>query len=412
MRILFVVEHFPALSETFVLNQVTGLLDRGHDVEIFPLGLPTSGPIHPDVERYGLLARTWVKPAIPVSWAPRLVSAARVIAESEREARGRLLRTVNPFLYGRDGANLKLLITGSALVGKPSAFDVVHCHFGSNGVNASTWRESGLLKAPLTVVFHAHEIAGLSDKQGKRYYRRLFASNALLLPVSDFWRRKLISWGAAPDRIVVHRMGVDCSAIKFRPREILPDRPVELLTVCRFVEQKGLEYAMRAFSELHAKHPLSRFTLVGDGPLRSDLEQLVSQLGVRHAVEFVGPQPQERVQEFLARAHVFVAPSVTARDGLMEGIPVALMEAMAAGLPVVSTRHSGIPELIEHDVSGILADERDAQGILQGIDRLIREPNFTQRIIRQARGVVESRYNIRSLVGELERIFERERLAQ
>lgn len=409
MRILFVVEHFPALSETFVLNQITGLLDLGHDVDIYPLGLPTAGPIHPDVDKYDLMDRVWAKPPIPAPWMRRAITASGLVRRYSAEGGWKLLRTINPLRYGRPGANLQLLFQGVPFLERHDEFDIVHCHFGSNGVNALAWQEVGLLPSPLTVVFHAHEIAGFSDQEGMRLYRRLFLSEARLLPISEFWRRKLISWGATPERVTVHRMGVDCGAIEFRPRRIYHPNPIEVVTVCRLVEQKGLEYAVRAIAEVSRTFPTIKFTIVGDGPLRQPLVRLSQALGIDGIVMFVGPQSQDKVHKLLAKSHIFLAPSVTASDGLMEGIPVAIMEAMAAGLPVVSTRHSGIPELIEHNVSGMLADERDVGGLVDGLIRLIGNPSLMRGVQEKARNVVESRFNIKGLVRELERIFEQER---
>ena len=408
LRILFVVEHFPCLSETFVLNQITGLLDRGHQVEIYPLGLPSEGPIHSDVERYELMSHVWQKPAIPRGRLRRLVTAGGIIAGNLPRGGAKLLRMLNVPRYGRDAANLKLCFGGVSFLKSRSEFDIVHCHFGINGVSALSWREADLWQGKLTVTFHAHEIAGFTDKAGRRYYRNLFNSDARLLPVSDYWCRKLIAWGADPDRVTVHRMGVDCEAIAFRPRSVPEDGRVEFISICRLVEQKGLEFALRAIASLTRAHPGVHFTIVGDGPLRDELAALASELGVSGAVTFLGAQPQDRVRTLLANSHIFLAPSVTASDGLMEGIPVSIMEAMAAGLPVVATRHSGIPELIEDGVSGILVDERDVAGLAGGLSRLMSVPSWVKRSQIAARNVVESRYNIRSLILELERIFEEE----
>jgi len=408
MRILFVVEHFPCLSETFVLNQITGLLDRGHQVEIYPLGLPSEGPIHSDVQRYDLMSHVWRKPAIPRGRLRRVTTAGGIIAGNMPRGGAKLLRTLNVPRYGRDAANLKLCFGGVPFLKSRSEFDIVHCHFGTNGVSALSWREADLWRGKLTVAFHAHEIAGFTDKAGRRYYRNLFNSDARLLPVSDFWCRKLIAWGANPDRVTVHRMGIDCEAIEFQPKSIPQDRSVEIISVCRLVEQKGLEYALRAIASLSRGRSGVHLTIVGDGPLRDELVALASELGVSGAVTFLGAQPQDRVRTLLATSHVFLAPSVTAADGLMEGIPVSIMEAMAAGLPVVATRHSGIPELIEDGVSGFLVGERDVAGLSEGLSWLMSEPSWVKGSQIAARNVVESRYNIRSLVLDLERIFEEE----
>ena len=408
MRVLIVVEHFPCLSETFVLNQITGLLDRGHEVEIYPLGLPSEGPVHPDVLRYDLMARVWQKPAIPRGRLRRVVTAAGIIVERLPRGGAKLFRTLRIQRYGRNAANLKLCFGGMPFLELGRAFDVVHCHFGTNGVSALAWREANLWQGKLTVAFHAHEIAGLTDEAGRHFYRHLFESDARLLPVSDFWSRRLIDWGANPDRVTTHRMGVDCEAIEFRPKPVPEGGGLEILSVCRLVEQKGLEYALRAVASMSRGDSGTHYTIVGDGPLRDELMELAKALGIAGAVTFLGALPQDRVMTALAQSHVFLAPSVSASNGLMEGIPVAVMEAMAAGVPVVATRHSGIPELIEEGVSGLLVDERDVSGLAAGLTRLMHEPSWVARSQAAARQVIETKYNIRGLIVDLEKIFESE----
>lgn len=407
MHILFVVAHFPSVSETFVLNQITNLIELGHDVSIFPLATPDDARVHPDVARYSLMDKVWSKGEMPRSWVRRALGALVLLATYPAHAL-RLLKTVNGFRYGRMGANLTLLYRGVEFIKNKGKFDIVHCHFGVNGACAVAWREVGLLDQPITIVFHAHDIAMFPDNVGRHYYKPTFQSSAKLLPISRFWEHKLISWGADPQRIRVHRMGVDTAFFAYQGREIDRSQPARIVTVCRLVDQKGLEYALEAIRILRDRNANICFTIAGGGPLFESLRQLAAELGINECVEFIGPQSQDKVQTLLAEAHIFLAPSVTAPDGLMEGIPVAMMEAMAVGLPVVSTRHSGIPELIDDGVSGVLADERDAETLAKGIARLIDDPVFYQRVAWAGREKVEKHFNIKKLALELEAIFSEE----
>jgi colanic acid/amylovoran biosynthesis glycosyltransferase len=138
------------------------------------------------------------------------------------------------------------------------------------------------------------------------------------------------------------------------------------------------------------------------------LQALADEVGSGDGTLFTGALPQHEVLKILSRSHICLVPSVTTPDGQMEGIPVSIMEAMAAGLPVVSTRHSGIPELIENAVSGVLADERDVTGLANALHLLIKEPDFLRNVQVAGRKAVEEGYNARQLVLDLERIFEEE----
>jgi colanic acid/amylovoran biosynthesis glycosyltransferase len=142
------------------------------------------------------------------------------------------------------------------------------------------------------------------------------------------------------------------------------------------VEKKGFDDALAAFARMRAEQdaPRATLTLIGDGPLRRDLQAQSAHLGVGEAVRFTGLLPHARVAEELARAHVFVLASRTAKSGDMEGIPVALMEAMAQGMPVLATRHSGTPELVEHDVSGLLCEEGDRAALARNMSAVARTP--------------------------------------
>lgn len=408
MRILFFVEHFPCISETFVLNQVTGLIDRGHDVEVYPLGKPVAPVVHPDFEKYLLQARTWEGPNIPPGWIRRMVRAARELPGCLARFPLATFRALNVFCHGRQAANLYLLYSLFPFLNHRRDFDVICCHFGDKGALAQLWKDWGVIRGRVTVVFHAHEMAGLSDAQGQKLYGALFESDALLLSATNYWRDCLLRWGAKPERTLVHRMGVDCERFRYQPKPIVLNKPIQLLSVCRLTEMKGIEYAIRAVAKLHPKHPGLRYTVAGEGPLHDYLARLITQLGVGDFVILAGPQPQDKVAALLREANIYLVPSVTDAIGCKEGLPVALMEALAAGVPAIGTRHAGIPELISDGVTGLLVEERDVDGLARAIESLVTDPQFCSKLVTQGRAVVEREFNIRQLNERLENLFRAE----
>ena len=408
MRILFVVEHFPCLSETFVLNQVTGLIERGHDVEVYAVGKPVAPVEHPDFRKYNLQARTWAGPNNPPTRLRRIGRAAARLPRCLRRLPSPTLRSLNVFSYGRQAANLYLFYSVLPFLDNRREFDIIHCHFGDKGVLAQLWKDWGLIRGRISAVFHAHEMAGLPDERGRAFYSRLFRSDALLLPISNHWRELLIRWGAQPERTIVHHMGVDCEQIPFETRAVNLSQPIQLLSVSRLSEMKGTEFAIRAVAQLRVKFPNLRYTVAGDGPLREYLERLVAELNVGDRVAFVGPQPQDRVRALLRAAHIFLCPSVTDSTGCTEGIPVALMEAFAAGVPTVATSYAGIPELITDGVSGRLVSERDVAGLANAIEKLIASPDLYAGIAKEGCAKVEQEFNIRRLNEQLENLFRSE----
>jgi colanic acid/amylovoran biosynthesis glycosyltransferase len=394
LRIAFFVHEFPALSETFVLNQITGLMDLGHHVTIFAVQARHDPLVHPDVVRYGLRERTCYL-QMPRRWAPRMVVAAVLFLRHARCRLGTMLRCLDVWRYGRDAASLRLFYWATRLFGE-EPFDVIHCHFGPIGKFVAKLRDTGALAGRLVTVFHGVDVSAYV-RDRPNYYRSLFAVGDMFLPISDLWQRKLIELGCDPCRTIVHHMGVDVRRYPLQIRRYDPRRPLRLLTVGRMVEKKGIEYGLRAVAEMTRQGVSVRYVLVGDGPLRSGLENFSRRLGIASCVRFLGWQDQMAVSALMEASDALLAPSVTTAEGDQEGIPVTLMEAMASGLLVVATAHSGIPELVKHDHSGLLVPERDVPALVEAVMRLLYTPELWPRMSRAARARVLDEFEVTKL---------------
>jgi colanic acid/amylovoran biosynthesis glycosyltransferase len=263
-----------------------------------------------------------------------------------------------------------------------------------------------VLTGGVVTVFPGSAARAYVRRAGSHAYAHLFGSGDLFLPVSDHLRRRLIALGCPATRIAVHRMGVDCRRFAFARRERRGGEPLRLVTVARLVEKKGVEHAIRAVARLVAVGVDVEYTIVGDGPLRGVLGQLIRELGLSERVRMLGPIAHAGVASILARSHVMVAPSVTAADGDMEGIPVVLMEAMASGLPAVSPTHGGIPELIDDGDTGYLVPEGDVPALAGRLELLARQSAEWHRIGAAARKFVVQRHEIQTLGDQLVRHLE------
>lgn len=403
MRIAVFVYEFPALSETFVLNQVTGLIDRGHDVTVFAERPRDEHVVHGVVKDYDLERRTVYLDMPGNKLARVLLAPGRFLRCPPRRFKP-LLRALDLFRYRRDAASLRLFYWSLRTLAS-GRFDVIHCHFGPVGRLAAQLREIGAIEGSLSTVFHGVDVsAALRDDPC--LYRDLFAKGDLFLPVSEEWRRKLISLGCDPGRTIVHHMGVETDAIPTaRDREAGHAAIPAILTVGRMVEKKGVEFGLRAVAELVRRKAVVQYAIVGDGALRPRLEALARELGIWHLVTFYGWQPRETVQDLLRTSDILLAPSTTDRLGDQEGIPVTLMEAMAAGVPVVSTRHSGIPELVEDGVSGLLAAERDWEAMADAMQRLLEDRAASSALAKAAQRRVVRDFDIEVLNTLLEKRF-------
>ena len=401
LRIAMFVNEFPALSETFVLNQITGLLDLGHDVTIIATRPRYEAGVHHDVLRYRLWERLCYR-EMPSSRAERLARAPGICLRSGG-SRPALARALNAARYGREATSLSLFYWADRLSSLRS-FDIIHCHFGIVGKWAAFLREIGAIEGKLVTTFHGVDVS-LSLDRDPGIYRHLFEHGDLFMPVSERWRDRLIHHGCDPARIEVHRMGVDPD--RFAPGFSCGGEraPRMVLSVGRLVEKKGIEFGLKAVANLAARGLTLRYEIVGDGPLRGRLEALARELGIADRVHFHGALIHDDVVRKMKSCDVLLAPSVTDAQGEQEGIPVTLMEAMASGVPVVSSRHSGIPELVEDGVSGLLAGERDVGELGLALATLLNSPERRRKVGAAARKRVVADFNTKKLNRRLDQYY-------
>ena len=256
-------------------------------------------------------------------------------------------------------------------------------------------QQAGLLDGPLAVVFHGTDMSDRSTLAKHRdSYRELFVHAERLLPVSELWRRRLIEWGAPPEKVEVVRMGVNLDRLAMRDPDRAFHTPLRVLSVARLTEKKGLRFAIEGV--LAAKRAI-RFEIIGSGPAEAELRALSKVNPVNKEIVFLGSRSQQDVFSAMDSTDVLLLPSVTAVGGDMEGIPVILMEAMAKGVLVIASEHSGIPELITHRESGLLVPERDSRAIAELLDSLSTVAPAINSILLNARDVVAREFDSRKL---------------
>lgn len=391
MKVSFFLLKFPLSSETFVLNQITAFIDMGFDVEIVALQKGDTQNTHAAWEKYGLASRTrWLQDEPQGRLAKLRSRAMRTLPGLRRAA---TWKSLNFSRYGDESRNL-ILSSICAQVKKPLRADVFIAHFGPAGVTAAKLRELGVIQGKIATIFHGIDIS--SRDVLNHYtpeYQQLFRRGDLMLPISDLWAGRLRSMGCPPEKIAVSRMGVDMTRFTHRPVKA-PGTPLEIISVARLTEKKGLHVAIEACRQLKEQGVAFRYRILGMGPWERRLRTLIEQYQLDDVIDMPGFKPSHEVKTMLDNADVFLLPSITGADGDMEGIPVALMEAMAVGIPVVSTVHSGIPELVDAGKSGWLVPENDARALAQQLvsfsqlDHLTLEP-----VIQRAREKVEHDFN-------------------
>jgi colanic acid/amylovoran biosynthesis glycosyltransferase len=399
MRIAVLASEFPVLSETPFLNQIIGLVRRGHEVAILAERPQAGVEFHPDVERLELAARYPLALPSRRRWA----AAARFLLSRSPGERRVLLRTLDPFRFWRRAWTLDEFRRAAGVL--PSVrYDVCYAAFGQDGLRALRLRRSGALAGPLAVAFRGADITKFVALRGPRVYRGLFRGAALLLPVCDAFARRLEVLGAPAERVVVHRTGIDLARWRWRDRAEASG-PLRLVSIGRLVEKKGIGYVLEAVRHLRDAGVAAECDIVGDGPLRSVLEGDCRRLRLDDRIRFLGWQSQDQVVQALDRAQVLVAASVTAANADEEGIPNVLKEAMAVGVPVVSTASGGISELVEHETTGLVVPERDPEGLAARLAELAKHPARRAALARAGRARVERDYDIERLNDRLVVLF-------
>lgn len=273
--------------------------------------------------------------------------------------------------------------------------DIVHCHFGPVGNLGAALKKNKYIDSALTTTFHGFDVSKTLKEKSTNFYDDLFVTGDHFFSINEYYLKIIQGLGAPANKTSLFHMGVDCDALEYKPRQFPSSGAIECISVGRMTEKKGFAYTIEAFAKaLRARPDMDlRLNIVGDGPLLSEIKEIAKVQGVQDRVVFHGSLQHSQVKDLLSDMHIFMLPSVTSQDGDMEGIPVALMEAMATGIPVLSTYHSGIPEMITDNVSGFLSPERDTDHLSNKLLHLIDNPQIWTSIIAAARGKIEREFN-------------------
>jgi colanic acid/amylovoran biosynthesis glycosyltransferase len=395
MKIAFLVGNFPSLTETFILNQITGLLDRGQHVDIFATSGKYKDIVQSEVLKYNLLLKTHYRYNLKRIFRSGFDISVRNFRKP--------LRTLNFLKYGSNASCFRLFFDSLHLL-KNGPYDIVHSHFATKNILGPQLKNAGIINGKLISTFYGYDITGFIKKNGKDIYDILFKEADLITVIVKQWKKKLVDLGCDPEKIITQRIGI--KAENFHMRNTGNDSVSRILSIARFVEKKGIEYGLRAFAKVNRKNPGVTYEIVGEGPLKKKLKLLVDRLGIKEKVNFLGRRNRNEIIEIIKKSDIFLAPSVTAGNGDQEGTPVVLMEAMASGLPIVSTLHGGISELIKDGVSGFLVDERNSAALANKIELLIQNPKLRKDFGEKGRKDVLEKFNSNKLNDNLLNIYQ------
>lgn len=392
MKVGYVLDRFPSPYQTFVLEEMLALEARGIELCVFSLG-PPGQPVHEAVGRL----------QAPVVYVPSVRRPCVHLRRQLRLAAGCLpvwLGTLRVALLPPSRLAVASWLRGAWLGPEARALGAehLHAHFAS-GANLAALVAARLMGVPFSFTIHAVDLYARPVRLCQTLKAASFA-----VTISEYNRRHVASLcgQALAWRIHIVRAGIDTAPLAELARA--PGPVPLILSVGRLVEKKGHRYLIEAAGLLRDQGIDCRTLIVGDGPLRAELAALVEQLGLGDRLTLEPPVTQERLRELYATADVFALPCVIAADGDRDGIPVSLMEAMAAGLPVVSTPISGIPELVD-DAVGCLVTPNDPLDLARALANLLADPAKRLALGEAARERVRQQFDVARSAEQLERLF-------
>lgn len=302
------------------------------------------------------------------------------------------------------GAGLERETTAAYLkVFRRRKIQAVLAEYGQTGVQVMDAAEQAGI--PLIVHFHGYDASMDAVLQEHREtYPRMFRSASAIIAVSRAMQRKLVQLGAPEGKVQYNPYGIDCERFGgAKPEQADP----LFIAVGRFTEKKAPQTTISAFARVLKICPRARLRMIGEGPLLKQCQDLAWNLGVSDSITFLGAQDHSIVQGEMRSARCFVQHSILAPSGDCEGTPVSILEAGAAGLPVVSTRHAGIPDVVVEGETGFLVDEGDEVAMADHMIDLAKHPDLAATMGKAAREHVRENFSMERSLGNLWAIIQR-----
>jgi colanic acid/amylovoran biosynthesis glycosyltransferase len=401
LKIAFFTNAFPMMSEAFIVNSAAALVEAGHHVEIFGIGnVDATGLSVPEVRPLGL-ERFTTNIRWPVRRAERWQRLPSTIRSLVKRHGAASLARLQPGIYRRTFMDLSALYQAAQLPADGD-YDIIHCQFAPLAEHVIKHRRAGFLSGRLVVNFRGYDISELVTLHGEHLYDHIWPEADTFISNSEYFRQRAIAIGCPEDRISVVGSGMRLESFPFQPiREASAD-DIRFLMVGRLIERKGFHIALSAlaaYSRESGRRVL--VDIVGDGPMREDLERLASECGLGEAVSFHGAQSHTAIADFIRRCDVFIAPSMTCAKGSQDGPVNTLKEAMAIGRPVIGTRHGGISELINDGKTGLLCKEGDVDALKEAIHRILSMQAAWPQMLSDARQAVETTYALSRTTDDL-----------
>lgn len=404
LRIAFIVNRFPSVSETFILNQITDIMARAHDVAVFSFEAGDTKVVHQAFLDYGLAEKTtYYKP--PRNWYETIFWVSQNVLNAVASGRVRECKAwTKSAIY--QVLKREALISALRRFLRINSFDIVHAHFGQRGaVVADTMTSGSAFK--LITSFHGYDLNPDARHVNSKRYCGVFARSSAVTVNSIYLKELLLQLNLNPKRIVLLPEGLKTE--QYSSNGIREESNAFRILYCgRFVEFKGPDLAVRILAILVNERGLSNVSLsmIGLGPMKQSVERLAREIGIHNHVTFLGALSQEMVIKEMAQSHVFLLPGVYERQsGRAEAQGLVVQEAQSMCLPVVTSDAGGARYGLVENVTGFVLKAGNLGGFADKIELLVKDPALRTRMGAAGRKYVIENFDSKILGDQLEKIY-------
>jgi len=395
MKIAIIADAFPQVSETFILNQITSLIDLGNEVDVLAFVKKDEKKVHQDVIKYGLLKKAiFFKPPPQKRWQ-RILKALKIFLLYFIFYPRELIKCFNHKKYGGKYYALKILFLLEPFL--KNKYDVIHCQFGPVG-NKLIFLKDILPRIKFLTTFHGYDIR-LGLEKGNGIYKDLFRKVDYIVSICNYNTHRLLQLGCLSNKIIYHPNGININS--FRSSKGLQNRGYFVITtVARLVKEKNILFALEVISSLKKENSYKfKYYLIGNGYLKDEVERRIKKLNLEESVILFGALSNDEIKEKLNETDIFFLPSK------QEAFPTVLLEAQAMGVPVVAANIGGVSETLQDGVTGYLLSSYALQEAKSKIDNLLQDEVLKIKMGKSGRRFIEDNFDIRKLSKRLVDIY-------
>ena len=400
LKIGYILKMYPRFSETFIVNEILELERQGVNIHIFSLTKPEDGQPHKIVSMVKAPVTYLSYTGTSDFWKHMQSNITSI--EKHREGYGQALWNALKFQVS---STRKYFILAALIAEKLRKMDInhLHAHFGTSPAHVAMLT-SMMTGIPYSFTAHAKDI--YHEDVNPELLREKIMNSAFTITVCDYNIRHIKALCGRETNKKLRRIynGIDLELFK-------TDSGVEknyntIISASRLIEKKGFSVLIKACKILKNRNQKFKCRIIGKGELKEELKRLILSEGLEEQVMLEGPQPLEKLVNSMRKSSFFVLPCVVGSDGNRDALPTVLLEAMAIGLPVISTDITGIPEIIDHNINGCIVPQNNAHELAMAMEKLLLDREYRLKLARASRVKVETRFDIRKNVSQVRKLFE------